>query len=917
MGTKMNQVITKINKQTDCLSIVPDRKIRVFISSKCGIEEYDRVRSELKKKLEATKLIKAYCFETAGSSSYSAEKQFMSNLRFSDVCIFLIDNKDDVSEGVQKEVNAAMRYNKKSLFYFCDERKKDKTQLENSMVGSSFAKSKTVHSFSELGINGAQDLIDEIVSMYFFYCQGILTLQSDEVIESQKISITSSEMNKLPMIPKSTLKNIDKCKNYIMRIAFGQSINRLPNEKEKTSTLDEWGNEFLPILFEGKTIKSFNVEMYLEDIGEFQSKELSQVVRLRWKAIQSYFVDDIEKCLEYLVEALEQAQEKRLPEWFINDILIDIRNFQWDYDISAKQPIGFSAQNKLDESKEGLYYPILDRILDSLNEKYIEGAYKNKIQSIYTISFNNDSEQFSELLASSLIVSMYNGSLTHIYLIYERIRNCVFYLCGKYDDWVLRLNLLKLAIFETKEKEVEGIQNTYPETLNLMTSSDAVSVMKFCLNQPIKQRRFNSKLLAFGTVGLFLDDKTYKEYEEIIVEEVFAWSRSDNSGMTTGNCVLKALSGVAPRMSQDSLGDICCQFFKKQDYRWYRELFNFIIRNIDLEKMSSNKAQNLVDQITRTFENKSGLSALKDVSSVLYILRKQSLSMTEELDRKVKEYLPSFYEDLYKMETTKNIDQDMPIFIQKFIKDIKHNNENQGKEGIFLGHTINKIATIKNILSNNDILLDCKTMDNLIVTIADTLIVSKENVNTKLDAVALLNFIRFRFPEAYMRNQKTYEKIFELKNEIKTNWQLFSTNVSNISLKIGLLFLCVSMGKDMYGELLELLPLIQGDDATTISVTGFLIDYLKNIKDFVLPINIEAVILPYDLQWLQSEYLDTRWNATRILFALSRNPVNSGVVNNQLIKLIDSDCYYIKNLILRNLNKEKGITSDTKKYIFC
>ena len=106
----------KINKQTDCLSIVPDRKIRVFISSKCGIEEYDRVRAELKKKLEATQLIKAYCFETAGSSSYSAEKQFMSSLRFSDVCIFLIDNKDDVSEGVQKEVNAAMRYNKKSLF---------------------------------------------------------------------------------------------------------------------------------------------------------------------------------------------------------------------------------------------------------------------------------------------------------------------------------------------------------------------------------------------------------------------------------------------------------------------------------------------------------------------------------------------------------------------------------------------------------------------------------------------------------------------------------------------------------------------------------------------------------------------------------------------------------------------------------
>ena len=113
------------------------------------------------------------------------------------------------------------------------------------------------------------------------------------------------------------------------------------------------------------------------------------------------------------------------------------------------------------------------------------------------------------MLASSLIVSMYNGSLTHILLIYEKIRDFVFYLSCKYDDWNLRLNLYKLAIFAGNEKEIKGIQDSFPEVLNKLTADEAESIMDFCLNHPIKYKRLSSQLLAFGSVGYFLDDKYY------------------------------------------------------------------------------------------------------------------------------------------------------------------------------------------------------------------------------------------------------------------------------------------------------------------------------------------------------------------------------------------------------------------------
>ena len=83
----------------------------------------------------------------------------------------------------------------------------------------------------------------------------------------------------------------------------------------------------------------------------------------------------------------------------------------------------------------------------------------------------------------------------------------------------------------------------------------------------------------------------------------------------------------------------------------------------------------------------------------------------------------------------------------------------------------------------------------------------------------------------------------------------------------------------------------------------------------MFPSKVEAIILQNILQWLHSEYTDIRWNATRILLTMSRNPENSRIVNHQLMNLIDSNSVYIKNLIMRHLHKMNWITDVTKEYI--
>ena len=208
--------------------------------------------------------------------------------------------------------------------------------------------------------------------------------------------------------------------------------------------------QFLPILFEGRSIKQFNTAMFLESVKALQSDEFFQIVQLRWQAIQAYFMGDIAKCVEHLDSALKLAKETNQPTWVIKDLLVDRRNQHWMLCTVNNQYFESEAQKELTESDEELYYPLLDRIHESLHEKYIEGFYKKKTESPYSVTIGGNLDSLGELLASSFVISMYNGSLSHILLFYEKLRDFVFYLSNKYSDWQFRRLLLQFAVFAGK-----------------------------------------------------------------------------------------------------------------------------------------------------------------------------------------------------------------------------------------------------------------------------------------------------------------------------------------------------------------------------------------------------------------------------------------------------------------------------------
>lgn len=909
---------TDAEKKDNPVPVVPTQRIKVFISSICGEARYDRIRKDLKEAIENTELAQVYLFEGEQASTMSAGDHYLFALEDSDVCIFLIDNKDGVTPGVQAEIDKVRKNNIQALYYFCDEETTDKTPLEQSLRGARFAKSKTVHNFEELSKNGAQGLIDDVITIYHNYCKGRLSIISENTAdELQKINIGDIEKSQLPIIPKIVLDKVDLCKEYILKLTIGHFWHSTFEQPKGSSDIDEWCAQFLPILFEGKTIKQFNTSMFLEDLKNHQTEEHYQVVEARWKAIQAYFLNDVEHCVEYLETALQLAKEKNRPSWVINDILIDLRNQHWLRCTINNQYTNSAAQEELDFSEDKVYYPTMDRLHESLHEKYIDGLYKKKLESPYTVTFGSNLSECGEMLASAYIVAMYNGSLTHIILIYDEIKRFLFYLSCKYDEWSFKRNLYKFSIYTGDQKEVKGVQDSFPEVLNNLTSADAAEIMNFCNSQPVSCQRVKTQLRAFNAIGCYLDDKSFQNYQKLIIDGIKSWLAEDNPIVDIGSSIFSGLSGVACRISQDVLAEICCLFMDRHFSRWYLDMFKFIANYIDLQRMSLESAKSLIDHLDTLMDIDQEREQVQYAPTFLCVLRKQNAILTENLDKKVSIYFPQYYNKAYKMELTEKKNEDFPEFIHKYVERIKQDNKTQGEGGTYFGHAERAIATVRALLLSEEFICeDAELMDDLIATVSDTLLYSKEGINTKLDAISLLSCIIIKYPDAYKRNQIIYESLVEKQDEISANDIYgFDSNVDMLALKIALQFLYTAMGKDRYTEILELMPYIQADVATTISVSRHIKEYLEISNTVVLPDKIEAVIMQNVLQWLHSDHTDIRWYATTILLALCRSSENVNVVNHQIIQLIDSDNVYIKNLIMRNIYKIDGIQEDTKHYV--
>ncbi len=885
--------------------LIPRKKLRVFVSSKCGVgaERYDKIRLELKKLIEETNLAEVYLFESEEASTLTAGQHYLWSLEESDICIFLIDNGDGVPKGVQKEIDCAKKYKIKSLYYFCDETTKEKTPVENSLIGFQFVKTRTVNSFEELLEHSAQALIDDIVFIYRNYCKGRL-IATDE--NNTEYEIGNDVYDESLLIEKSVLKNTDKCHKYFLKL-FSDDRKSVEN----TSELDEWCVQFLPILFEHASIRNFNVAMLLEVLRKFQSEELNNVVEKRWKAIQSYFAGNIEDCIKHIEEALDLAKNNKLSEWIINDILIDLRNYRIElWETQNRYPVDDPAQKELNDSKHLLYYPIIDRLRKDMYEKCTDDAYKERTKSEDTITWGYNFTQAS-YLSDSFVVAMFNGSLTYLLLLHKEMKELYFALSCEFSDWDFRKNLLKETIFIGSNKNIKEIYRTFPDISSKLNSVDALEIYDYCNNHTQYYKNLESKMRALSAIGYYLSDEDFAEISTEIISEINKWFEMEEPVVSLGFSIVECLDDIADRLTSEDIAQICIKFFEKNYLKWYPEVFRIISRKIQLAKLSKETAIRLVNYILLLIDDNMTISTY---NNVLISFRKQNAELTNDLDKVIAKKNPEFYNNEYKLETTvKN--GDISNFLKKYVQQIISDNEKQGKGGVFYSGTGNPCLVIRNMLLMSNTEFDFSDINAAFVASCQTLLCENQDVKAKCYALDLIIFLLKRYPEIKKVNEELLENIKDGSKWIeRTEGHFFTSNISSIALQFSYNLFMTCFDNNAYLKFLELLPYISDDIPSLKRICNSIKDYLESDKSAKLNSGLESIILQSALSWIGVDNINVKCASIDILFLLLRNEDLISIIGIQMTHLIDNESVYVRNVILRNISDSK-LDNATKEYI--
>ena len=895
--------------------IIPSERIKVFVSSACGDDparkKYNIMRAGLKMLIEATHFAKVYLFESEGASTLSARRHYTHHLEGCDVCIFLIDNSDGIPDGVQIEIDTANKHEIKSLYYFCDESSKNETPLQKSIKGADFAKSKTVHSFEEFIENGAKDLIEDLVTVYKAYCKGRMAWSAGEhnnkngdITSSKLLSFSSDVAN------KDVLNGIDNCKKYFSQLLFGTA----EESKIDTNEIDKACAEFLPVLFEGKGIAQNQFDSLTNNLKTQQTAAHFSVTEKRLAAIHSYFSNDSARCELLLKEALAIAKSKSLPTWVIKDILVDLRNHEIDCE-TARNGNAFylAAQKELEDDGSFIYYPLIDRFNTNLYEKLSEERIKHAIQSPHTVSYGHSLAVCIDLIASSYVLAIYNGSLTQLNILYARLKSLAFFCAERYSNWNFKMLLLKTAILYYNSKETNGIMRIFGDILSKINASEACEIYRFADNRPVPYQRANAKLEAFRIIAYALDEEQFDNAWAELYDLILKWSKDDTPTIAVGGHIFSALEGAHLRISQNQLATIILECLSTRKRKFYEQLFKLISNCVNINNLSPELSGRLLAAIIEIVSDENERKNIGSLERTLFTLRKQDRSVTENLDKAISENMPDFYRGNYRLETTEGEIGDMPKFVEEYVKEIEKRNAEQGMEGAYLGYGNRPHRTILAILRQSDIVFSEELIGLVYKAASETVVNSRQDIEIKMEAIELMIFLNRTISGAIERNEKIVSCISDSKETVETGYALM-TNLDKRHLRLHALLLYNSFGTDVNMELIEAIADIGDEELAQIHASKIFSFYLGT-SDQMPETHLELIILQHALIWCHSSNLEVRWSAVMILFQLLQNSQSKSVICNKFVKMMDSDNVYIKNAILQKVENLKKIDLAAYNYI--
>lgn len=861
--------------------------IKVFISSKCD-GKYREMRKRLSKLINDSPLMNSICYEEEGSRSVKSEEFYVNHVKSCDVCLVIIDNEDGISPSVLKEIDTAKKHNKKCLYFFCTENSSDGTQLQEDL----YAKVK----YSEIPVF---DQIPEIViesitgDIIYYYCN-----RNSDTVDYKISDINTDKYS-------STILDISKESKVLCEYLFKIFQLSLSQNENELSNIEQEIIKFFQFVFNKHKFLEINFDDLEEYFVSKTEEELKEILTQRFNALKLYFRGDLNGAISILSDSLVKASDDvNIPKWIVNNIAIDLRNVQNEKEnYENRWPILNTGQEYINNSKEPLYFPLLDRrekmFFEQIDKFQADNLYSESVKS-----YNLCNIGVFQWISESFILSLGYASITHIKNVKNLMKVLLRTLVEMYDDYEFKIELFALAVISS-DKGLANFLLKSKQVIETIGSEEIEYTIKLIRNIEFPNNRLRSQCYLLRHFSNYLDDSMIALFLMEFKGEVIKWLNQDNSELNLEKPIFDALKQVITRSNYEDTIVILNIIFEKKLIRFYDSAFSLLSR-MDYSRLTNQIQKKVGDYFI--FKNKEfQLNAYGSYSNALINFVKNSTIDNIDLLRYIEENNSVLIEKI-KLELEHSIVPEK--YIDKNIEDIISYNRTQGKNGVFTFSVLNNFQTIFNIIKIDNVKLSKKTFNRLIYICKQTITSDNQLLSDKYSAFNVL--FQIYFSQIHNHNWEKLIDVFQSnRNILLVHSDLTDENPIILSIQLNVM-------KSIYDGNYNLVinDILKLSDENIFEIKR-VISFLRTIFEFdkFSPSSEFIMFCTYFCLNMTKHYSrDIKMNATDLLVKLTKYEIVNQIILNQLSNMMDCSNSDIKLVIVTKIDKIIS-NGDYKEYI--
>ncbi|MFQ9769256.1 MAG: hypothetical protein ACLRYC_04215 [Clostridia bacterium] len=567
------------------LDNIIENKVKVFISSKCDNGRYTIMRRGLKELLISTGLVEVYIFEDSASSSLCVEESYLKELDSSDLCIFIIDNSEEITEGILKEYTRAKTLGKRSMYLFCDESSKEKNKIQLEIEKQGLQKYRVIHEFSEIIHEAYRAIMQDITNIYKYKNttnERIKIQQVNEDSETTMYKVKKIDSKGLQLTNKELLKGI---------------LNVEKIDEKELNEYDVLCAEFLKAVLRKQKINNDKFELLKNKILEMYNGNLKYLIGIRLETVKLYYNGNIEECIQKLKDIIDKENDK-VPEWILNDIAIDLRNLENIQDELNNQ-IRFEndGQRYLNNCEESVYYPLIDRVDENRKKEILKRLINYQLESPYSISIENI-EYIFNFISLCFYIALINGSITHLRLTLDRIKETLLALNMRYDDHDMYVQTIKFLILTQDDKKIGKILRTYKNNIDVINCDDINNIYNDIENTEIEYYKLISECILLQYFNLYFSDNQYNMLFKKVCSNIRIWMDNDNRIINYGMYFFDMLKSNIQRGNNQIILEIILKVFDNQLKRFYDNALE-VIQRLDYSNISKKEQEKLMKYLKK------------------------------------------------------------------------------------------------------------------------------------------------------------------------------------------------------------------------------------------------------------------------------------------------------------------------------